>query len=299
MVEIELLHRQFCEFSLTFKSNTPRTIKWLRATFSDFRRGTEIEQAAQLDRRLIESWVVRKKLENGWSAKTVRNNLQALSLFCDWLVREEHLPENPVAKIPRPKLPHTIRPHLTTEKAQELLDWTRNFPFAYAFERARAVAIISTFLFTGIRLEELRGLRCVHVDMENRSLFVEKGKCRKDRIVPFGLPLVEPLLDYLKHRSRLKKTCPFFFTAMRQDSRMGESVIKRLVARLRERSGIYFYPHMLRHTYATLMLQGGADLKAVQDLLGHASIHSTLPYLHTTTGHLRAQIQTYPLGSDF
>ena len=78
---------------------------------------------------------------------------------------------------------------------------------------------------------------------------------------------------------------------------MGELVVKRVVKRLREKSGIYFYPHMLRHTYATLMLQGGADIKAVQDLLGHASIHSTLPYLHTTTGHLKAQVGKFPLNS--
>jgi len=76
---------------------------------------------------------------------------------------------------------------------------------------------------------------------------------------------------------------------------MGESVIKRLVVKLREKSGIYFYPHILRHTYATLMLQGGVDIKAVQDLLGHASILSTLPYLHTTTGHLQAQVLKFPL----
>ena len=297
MSEIEQLHRQFCEFSITFKANTPRTIKWLRATFADFLRGTGLTGAAQLDRRTIENWIVHKKLENSWSAKSVRNNLQALSLFCDWLVREALMPENPVSQIPKPKLPHTIRPHLTLDKAEQLLDWTRNFPFGYAFERARAIAIVSTFLHTGIRLEELRNLRCVHVDIVNRSVFVEKGKCQKDRIVPFGLPLVEALIEYSRHRTRLKKNCPYFFTAMRQDSKMGDSVIKRLVVRLREKSGIYFYPHMLRHTYATLMLQGGSDIRAVQELLGHASIHSTLPYLHTTTAHLQAQVHKYPLNA--
>ncbi len=124
---------------------------------------------------------------------------------------------------------------------------------------------------------------------------MEKGKCQKDRIVPFGRPLVEALREYLRHRTRLKKSCPHFFAAMRQDSQMGDSVIKRLVTRLRDKSGIYFYPHMLRHTYATMMLQGGANIRAVQELLGHASILSTLPYLHTTTAHLQAQIQKYPL----
>ena len=128
MSEIEILHRQFCEYSLTFKGNTPQTINWLRSTWRYFQRGTGIEHPSQLERSLIERWIVQEKLEKGWSPKTVRNYLQVVGLFSDWLVREGYLEENPVAKIPKPRLPHTIRPHLTVEKAQELLDWTRQLP---------------------------------------------------------------------------------------------------------------------------------------------------------------------------
>ncbi len=93
----------------------------------------------------------------------------------------------------------------------------------------------------------------------------------------------------------MKRECPYFFTAMREDKKMGDKVIPRLVIKLREKSKIYFYPHMLRHTFAVLMLEGGCDLFSLSKMMGHSDIKTTTIYLSTTTAHLQEQIKKHPL----
>lgn len=295
MTDIEKLHQRFCDYSLVFKGNTPRSIRWLKDIFQYFLRFANIETPGQITREMIESWIFEGKIQKKWSAQTIKNRLQALSLFVDWLIKEEYLKENPIKKIPRPKIPQRIPRHLNKEEATQLLDWVRNFPYGYKFERTRAVAVIAGFIFTGIRLEELKNLRMEDIDLASRTLFVKSGKGEKDRIIPLNPRLVEILEEYLQDRKRLRKTCPYFFTAMRQDTKMGDSVIKRLIQRLRKKSGIHFYPHLLRHTFATLMLEGGCNLYALSKMMGHSDIKTTTIYLSATTNHLQEQIGKHPL----
>ncbi len=150
------------------------------------------------------------------------------------------------------------------------------FPLWHKFERTRGAAILATFIFTGIRKEELRNLKLHEVDIPSRTLFVKSGKGDKGR-------------------QRLKKACPYFFTAMREDRMMGDLVIKRLIIKLREKSKIYFYAHLLRHTFATLMLEGGCDLFSLSKMLGHSDIKTTTIYLSATTAHLQLQVEKHPL----
>lgn len=290
MSEITNLHNRFCQYSLAFKGNTPRTIQWYKTDFRGFQRFANIENIEQLTKHLIEDFILHGKLERNWQAQTIRLRLQSLSLFLAWCVQEEYIKENPCDKIPKPKLPKRIPKHLTKDQAQRLLDWTRNYPYDYKFDKKRAIAIIATFIYTGIRKAELSNLKKEDVDIENKTLYVRNGKCSKDRMIPLHETLIEALTYYLKDRKRMKKTCPYFFTAMRQDSMMGESVIKRLVEKLRKKSKIEFYPHLLRHTFATLMLEGGCNLYALSQMMGHSDIKTTTIYLSATKAHLEGQI---------
>jgi len=120
---------------------------------------------------------------------------------------------------------------------------------------------------------------------------------QKDRTIPLHIELVGILQSYIKDRHRLKKTCPYFFTSLRFDSVMGKSVIGRLVQRLREKSGIYFFPHMLRHTFAVLMLEGGCNLYALSKMMGHSDIKTTTIYLSATTAYLQEQINMHSLSA--
>ena len=295
MSEINQLHHRFCQYSLTFKGNTPHTIKWFQNDFNWFQRFANIEKIDELTKHLIESWIYKGKLELNWSATTIRLRLCSLSLFLDWCVNEEIIKENPCKRIPRPKLPQRLPKSITKTQAEHLLDWTKNFTYTYKFERLRAIAIISTFLYTGIRKAELINLKLTDIDLENKTLYVRLGKCGKDRLLPLHPALIEALGDYIKDRKRLKKSCPYFFTSLVRNDKMGESVVKRLIERLRTKSGIYFYPHILRHTFATLMLEGGCNLFALSKMLGHSDIKTTTIYLGASKEHLEEQISKFPI----
>jgi len=297
MSELLKLHRRFCDYSLVFKGNTRRTIQWFEETIGYVGKQTGATRVEEITRRKVEEWIFRGKTERNWSAKTIRSRLQSLSSFVDWCVDEGYLKENPVKKISKPKLPKRLPKHLTQEQALSLIEWAQNFPYKYRFERTRTIAIIATFIFTGVRLNELRNLKMYDVDLRNRSLSVNGGKGDKDRIIPLNLRLIEVLEDYLKDRERLNKSCLYFFTSMRSDTKMGDLVIKRIVEKLRVKSGIYFYPHMLRHTFATLMLEGGCDLFSLSKMMGHSDIKTTTIYLSATVSHLQGQIMKHPLNS--
>lgn len=295
MSNINQLHHQFCQYSLTFKGNTPRTIKWFRDDFKWFQRFANIDSIEQLNRKIIESWIIDGKLEHNWAARTIRLRIQSLSLFLDWCVNEEFIKENPCSRIPKPKLPKSLPKHLTEDQVGKLLAWTKNFPYYCDYERTRATAIISTFIYTGIRKAELLDLKFNDVDLENKTLFVRLGKCGKDRLIPLHPSLIEILSDYLKDRKRLKKCCPHFFTSLTRDAGLGETALKRLVLKLRTKSGIHFYPHLLRHTFATLMLEGGCNLYALSKMMGHSDIKTTTIYLGASKAHLQEQIVMHPI----
>ena len=297
MSEIFIQHQIFCEYSSVFKGNSPRTIKWLQETIRYFVRDTGVETLSEIDRPLVENYIIQGKVHKNWSAKTIRNRLQALKLYLDWCVRNKLIAINPVAEIDLPKLPKKIPRHLTLEQSEHLLDWTRNFRYSYKFERLRAIAIISLFIYSGIRLQELLNLRTEDLRFDDRSVFIKSGKGDKDRLIPMGFDLYRALQAYLKDRDRLKRQNPHFFLSLSADQPMQYQSVKRLVEKLRKKSGIYFTPHMLRHTFATLMLEGGADIFAISKMMGHSDIKTTTIYLSATTGHLQTEMHKHPLSS--
>ena len=295
MNEIRITLQRFCDYCLAFKGNTLRTVKWYRINVESLIRFCDAQHLPQLTRPVIEDWIIKGKLEKNWSAKTIKNHLQCVEAFLKWCVEQKYLNENPVEHIDKPKLPKRIPKHLSKEEALRLIDWARNYPYYYKAERSRAVAIIATFIYTGVRLQELKDLKMSDVDLQNKIICVREGKGKKDRIVPLNYRLIDFLKEYLKDREKDKRVCPYFFVTLRKDEKLGEVAIKRLVQKLRDKSGIYFYPHLLRHTFAVLMLQGGCDLFVLSKMMGHSSIETTTIYLTATTAHMQNEIVKHPL----
>mmetsp|Transcript_22804 Transcript_22804/g.37936 ORF Transcript_22804/g.37936 Transcript_22804/m.37936 type:complete len:140 (-) Transcript_22804:4435-4854(-) len=128
------------------------------------------------------------------------------------------------------------------------------------------------------------------------SSFVRSGKGNKDRFVPMNQDLAEHLRPYLRERDKLKRQCPYFFVSLKLDQRMGTKAVPRLVGKLRTASGVHFSPHMLRHTFATLMLEGGADIFAISKMMGHSDIKTTTIYLSASASHLQVEVEKHPLG---
>lgn len=295
MEKILDLHQRFCEYSFVCKGNTKDTIRWYKNNIKNLIKNTDISLISELDRGCIEKWIFDGKLNRNWSPKNIRNCLQSTSIFIDWCVENRYLKENFIKEIPKPKLPKKLPKSLTQDQAYELLDWTKNFRFFYKFEKSRAFAIMSMFIYTGVRLSELKNLKIEDANLSEKTILIEDGKGQKSRFIPLNSRLIEALENYLKDRKRLNKQCPYFFTAMRQDTKMGDPVIKRLIERLRKASGIYFTPHMLRHTFATLMIEGGVDIYTISKLLGHSDIKTTTIYLSASVKHLQKEILKHPL----
>ena len=279
------------------KGNTPRTIQWFEDTFRYFIKDTGVEALPEINQAMIEDYIMTGMLDKGWSARTVHNRIGALNIFLKWCVKKSHLKQNPTEDIDLPKKPHLLPKHLSQEEASALLDWTKNFRYAYQFERYRAVAIITMLIFTGIRIQELLNLKIEDIRFDNKEIFIRSGKGQKDRLVPMHEDLEEALHLYLKDRDRLKRFNPHLFVSMKFDRPLQYQTVKRLVDKIRTKCGIHFTPHMLRHTFATLMLEGGADIFAISKMLGHSDIKTTTIYLSATTAHLRSEVGKHPLGS--
>ena len=203
--------------------------------------------------------------------------------------------KNPVDDLEIPKVEKRLPPKLTKQDTLKLLEVVYNYPYDYTYLRYRNHAIFSTFIFAGLRKKELLSLKYTDVDIENLSIFVRQGKGAKDRVVPMSYTLAQTLKRYLDERKRLNKTCPEFFASLNRD--MGFTVLglRGLVRKIKESSKIPFTIHKLRHTFATLMLEGGCDIYSLSRMMGHSDIKTTTIYLAASAEHLRGQMTKHPL----
>jgi site-specific recombinase XerD len=194
-----------------------------------------------------------------------------------------------------PKTEKKLPPKLTKQETLRLLEIAHNYPYPYTFQRYRNYAIFATFVYAGLRKKELLHLQMVDVDLVNQSIFIRQGKGSKDRVVPMSSALTSILRRYAEQRIRLHKTCPEFFTSLNRNKGFTDSGMKRLVEFMNKASGIRFSVHKLRHTFATLMLEGGCDIYSLSKMLGHSDIKTTTIYLAASPEHLRSQIFKHPL----
>ena len=205
--------------------------------------------------------------------------------------------KNPILEIEVPKLEKKLPTKLTKQTALKLLEMVDNYPYQNKYLRFRNHALFSTFIFAGLRKQELLNLKYTDVDIENMTLFIRQGKGNKDRIVPISYTLAQTLKKYLVERKRLNKTNPEFFSCLRGNKGISEEGLKNLVNTVRDNSGIFFTVHKLRHTFATLMLEGGCDIYSLSKMMGHSDISTTTIYLAASAEHLRSQMTKHPLNN--
>ena len=257
---------------------------------------TDIEQVSEANVRQMFFFGRTKKK---WSPRTFICHFMSLKVFFAWCIAEGHMKgSNPVKCLELPKVEKKLPSRITKQDAFKLLELVYNYPYDYRFLRYRNHAIFSMFLFCGLRRNELLSLKYTDVDLENMSLFVRQGKGSKDRIIPISRSLVPSLEKYIEERKRLKKTCPQFFASLNRNSGYTVNGLKRLVVQLRKASNINFTIHRLRHTFATLLLEGGCDIYSLSKMMGHSDLKTTAIYLSASTEHLRSQIVKHPLNDE-
>ncbi len=205
--------------------------------------------------------------------------------------------ENPIADLESPKLEKHLPKSITKQDAFKLLESVYNYPYESKFIRYRNHAIFSVFILAGLRKQEILRLRYTDVDLDNMTLFINDGKGAKDRVVPINSVLAISLDKYVQERKKKSITCVEFFASSLQNRGISDTTLKRLIDSVRKYTLIPFSAHRLRHTFATLMIQGGCDIYSLSKMMGHNDIKTTTLYLCATTDHLKSQIFKHPLNN--
>jgi len=224
---------------------------------------------------------VAEMILRGLQKSTVNRRLATLRSFFRFLQREGYLKANPARLVNSPKMTRLLPKFLTVDDAFALVERPGGIGFAPARDRA----ILELLYSSGIRVSELSNLNLDNLNMKE-GLIKVRGKGKKERIVPVGRKAIEALRGYLIERSLLKKSHTALFLN-RGGTRLSDRGVRRVVVKYaREILLGKIGPHTLRHTFATHLLQGGADLRVIQELLGHASLSTTQKYTHLDISHL-------------
>lgn len=294
-MDIEILADKFYQHSLYIRGYSEFTIRRYRQIINFYRRFAEIKNIEEVSDQNVRELFINGRTERQWSSNTFVCYHKSLLVFFRWCVENGYMESNPVEDIEMPRIEKRLPPKLTKQDAYRLLEISCNYPYDYKFLRYRNHAIFSTFLFAGLRKRELLNLKCVDVDIENLSIFVNQGKGSKDRVIPMSHTLAQTLKKYVEERKRLNKTCPEFFTSLNRNMGFTDSGLKWLVIKMKAESGIQFNIHKLRHTFATLMIEGGCDIYSLSRMMGHSDIKTTTIYLAASAEHLRSQMMKHPM----
>ena len=237
-----------------------------------------------VDADIIRDWM-ESMMDKGNKVSSVSRRLSAVKTFYRYALMRHRVQSDPAHSILTPKKEKPLPQFLRENEMDDLLDRQR---WGDDYNDVRARTIIITFYETGIRLSELVGLDDKSVDFENRQIKV-LGKGNKERIVPFGKELELALRSYVKNRNKSvdRKCAAFFLTD--KGKRMRGAAVREIV---REKlSGVCSLkkksPHVLRHTFATAMLNHDVGIETLKRLLGHASLSTTEIYTHTTFEQLK------------
>jgi integrase/recombinase XerC len=236
--------------------------------------------------KTIRSWVV-KLMESGYSSRTVHRKLTSVSSYCKYLIKEGHLASNPVDKVLKPKLNRRVPAFVEESKMEQLL---QESDFGDDFTGIRNRLVLDLLYQTGMRRSELIGLSIGSIHREALCLKV-KGKRDKERIIPVNRALMEAVDKYLEKREELPGTYSEDRLIL---TKAGKPAYDKLIYRIVENYLALVTtldkksPHVLRHTFATHMLNRGADLNAIKELLGHANLSATQVYTHNTYKKLKS-----------
>ena len=279
----------FKEYLQLEKKYSPHTVNAYLTDINSFelfnKNQFNDENIDQVNYSQIRSWIV-SLVDNNRSNVSVNRKMASLKAFYKFLLKTKQIEVSPLLKHKALKTPKTLQIPFSEKEVVDVLSQIQN---PIGFEEIRDKLIIDLFYTTGIRRTELIHLKIANVNTSNNTIKV-LGKRNKERILPL-LPIVsEQLILYANERTRLEiiKDNDFFFLT-KKGLKLNDSFVYRLI-------NTYFStvsekvkksPHILRHTFATHLLNNGADLNSVKELLGHSSLASTQIYTHSSLSELK------------
>ncbi len=240
-----------------------------------------IEDLRNIDHVILRAFLT-NLYEKGLSKSSVARKISTIRTFFNYMCREGNLVNNPGKMVSTPKRGKTLPKFLSVDEADRLL----GTPVGNDSMSVRDRAILETFYSAGLRIGEIVAINIEDLNLSD-GLIKVKGKGRKERIVPVGEKAVGAIKKYLT-TSQLTNTLPFKPLFLNKyGKRITTRSVHRIVDKYKKLSGLWdITPHSLRHSFATHLLEGGADLRSVQEMLGHASLSTTQRYTHISMDKL-------------
>jgi len=289
--------QEFVTFLTKERNDSPHTVKAYERDLGAFAAFCQDYYGgpwswAGVDRLAVRGFLAAEQ-RRGLGKRSVARALSALRTFYRFLNATRGLEVNPARAARTPKLDRTLPTYLDRAEMEMLFAVAEQRASAGGFREARDLAMLEMFYSSGMRLSELAGLNDHDVDVVSDQVKV-RGKGKKERIVPIGTHAVTALRRYVRHRDRLlaakgASTRAVFVNGRgkRITPRGIQLAMKRLFGTLARGKEGELHVHALRHSFATHLLDAGADLRAVQELLGHASLGTTQVYTHTSVERLK------------
>jgi integrase/recombinase XerC len=277
----------FCDYLSHQKRYSPHTITAYKTDLEQFSQfllsDFELDNIKEANSSFIRSWIVHL-IENDISTRSINRKISTLKSFYKHLLKNKEIEISPLLKVVTPKTSKRLPVFVGETEMANLFD---EIEYENTFEGVRDQLILELLYSTGMRLIELVNLKTSSIDNSNSTIKVI-GKRNKERIIPFGDSLKKNISNYIVEREKLTTTEKHFFL-----TKVGKNIYPKLVYRI-----VNHYlsivttlskksPHVLRHTFATHMLNNGADLNSIKEILGHTNLLATQVYTHNTIEKLK------------
>ena len=259
-------------------NNYQRDLKRL----SDYCDSRQIERWQALNPQDIRAHIAGRH-RAGLGSKSLQRELSAIRSFYNFLLKNQWIDNNPAQQIKAPKQAKKLPKILDVDQINGLLDAGTNSAL-----EIRDLAMFELFYSSGLRLTELSSLDLSDLDLDEQSLLVRMGKGGKSRILPIGSQAIIALKNWLPLRAKQSQPTESAVFVSKQGTRLGQRSIELRLSQWCKKKGLaeHVHPHMLRHCFASHLLESSHDLRAVQELLGHSNINTTQIYTHLDFQHL-------------